>query len=204
MATVAFILLGYLSGSILYARVFTTLLKKENVIENSCDKCPGTANAYKYGGALCGALTLLCDILKGFLPIFLYIICPFGKSSNAVLSGLLLAAPVVGHIFPIFYRFKGGKGIATTFGCLLAIMPLWQPFTALAVFFIFFSLVLRITPHFHRTLIAYIFALLALPFLTKNTAVLIGFVIITAAVVIRLLTSSEEKERLKVRVLWMC
>lgn len=70
MQTAAYILLGYLSGSILYARVFARLCGKEDVIECSRDKNPGTANAFMYGGFLCGLLTLICDIGKSFVPVY--------------------------------------------------------------------------------------------------------------------------------------
>ena len=62
MQIAGFILLGYLSGSVLYARVFARLFGKEEMIENSRDRNPGTANAFMYGGFWCGLLTLICDI----------------------------------------------------------------------------------------------------------------------------------------------
>ena len=74
----------------------------------------------------------------------------------------VIAAPVIGHIFPIFFRFRGGKGIAVTFGCLLGLLPSWQPLAWLAAFFIFFSVVVRITPHYYRTLITYLCTFLCL------------------------------------------
>ena len=62
--TIGFILLGYFSGSVLYARIFAKLFKKDNLIENSKDKNPGTANAFMYGGFWCGVLTLIFDLAK--------------------------------------------------------------------------------------------------------------------------------------------
>ena len=72
MQIAGFILLGYLSGSVLYARVFARLFGKEEMIENSRDRNPGTANAFMYGGFWCGLLTLICDIGKAFIPVFLF------------------------------------------------------------------------------------------------------------------------------------
>lgn len=183
----------------LYARVFGKLFKKENMIESSKDKNPGTANAFIHGGFACGTLTLLCDVLKGFLPVFLYTrtgVFPAG-------AALVLAAPVVGHAFPIFYKFRGGKGIAVTFGCLFGLLPNWKPFAVLALFFIFFSVILKISPHFHRTLCAYLCAILGMACLTGHKEALLGFIIITAAVFTRMLLSKEEKEKMKVKLLWM-
>lgn len=203
MQTVVFMLLGYLSGGILYARLFARLMKKENIVEKSKDQNPGTANAFMYGGFWCGLCTLICDILKGFIPVRLYI--SYCNTANLALAGLslVLAAPVVGHVFPIFYKFKGGKGIATTFGCLLGLLPMWQPFIILAVFFISFSTILRIKPHFYRTLMAYFGSLLCMAVVLDSSAILAGFAIITAVVSIRMFASKEEKEKMRVELLWM-
>ena len=70
--TLCYVIIGYLSGSILYARVFEKLFHKENMIEGSKDRNPGTANAFMRGGFWCGVLTLCCDMGKGFIPVFFY------------------------------------------------------------------------------------------------------------------------------------
>lgn len=204
MNTAVFVLLGYISGSVLYARVFSRIFGKENMIENSKDKNPGTANAFMYGGFWCGAVTLICDLLKGFLPVFLYMqyIKPY-PPMGAMAAALVLAAPVVGHTFSVFHKFRGGKGIAVTFGCLLGLFPRWKPFAALAVFFIFFSVILRITPHFYRTLAAYFSSLFCMVCFGDKLSVIIGFALITTAVCIRMFASSEEKEKMQVKLLWM-
>lgn len=203
MYAIAFAFLGYLSGSVLYARIFARLFKKENMIEKSKDRNPGTANAFMHGGFWCGVLTLIFDLLKGFLPVFLFLQFGVVDAPNTLMVAAVLAAPVIGHAFPLFFRFKGGKGIAVSFGCLLGLLPLWQPFAALAVFFIFFSVVFKITPHFHRTLAAYICSLAAVIFNVDNTGILIGFLIITLTVVARLMLSKEKTEKIGVKLLWM-
>ena len=202
MRTALFSLLGYLSGSVLYARVFARVFRKEEMIEKSKDKNPGTANAFLYGGFWCGCLTLLFDLLKGFVPVYLYLRCVGRTIPDGYGLSLVLAAPVVGHAFPVFYRGRGGKGIAVTFGCLLGLLPMWQPVGALIVFFLFFSGILRITPHLKRTLVVYVCTLCSLLY-RGQTSVLIGFAMITAVVSLRMYLSTEEKERMKVRLLWM-
>lgn len=199
MTALTYTVLGYISGSVLYARVFSELFGKQNMLEKSRDKNPGTANAFKYCGFLCGILTLIFDISKGFLPVFLF------TSHCKDLQGLslVMAAPVIGHAFPLFFRFKGGKAIAVTFGCLLGLLPTWQPAAALALFFIFFSLILKITPHFHRTLIAYFCSLLCMTCITERLSIPLGFLIITVSVCARMLASPEQRERIKVGFLWM-
>ena len=109
MRTALFSLLGYLSGSVLYARVFARVFRKEEMIEKSKDKNPGTANAFLYGGFWCGCLTLLFDLLKGFVPVYLYLRCVGRTMPDGYGLSLVLAAPVVGHAFPVFYRKSSGR-----------------------------------------------------------------------------------------------
>ena len=72
MRTYLYILTGYLLGSILFANIFMDMFHEKGAIEESKDKNPGTANAFLYGGFWCGLLTLLCDMGKGFLPVFFF------------------------------------------------------------------------------------------------------------------------------------
>ena len=200
MLTIVFTLLAYLSGGVLYADVFGTAFGKKAFYQNSADHNPGTANAYKYVGFWCGTLTLLCDLFKGFLPVFLYLRLVPGPEKWGL--SLVLAAPVVGHIFPLFSRFHGGKGIATTFGCLLGLLPYGKPVLLLAAMFVFLSVGLRITPHFYRTIAAFLSAALAMVLTGVAPVVCAGFLAITAAVCLRLYLSDEEKERFEVKLLW--
>ena len=201
--TLIYMVLGYLSGSVLYARVLSGVFRKEGIIENSKDQNPGTANAFLYGGFWCGVLTLAGDLLKGFLPVFLFLHGGMPENTHAFMNGLVIAAPVIGHAFPVFYGFRGGKGIAVTFGCLLGMLPFWKPFAALAVFFIFFSVVFRITPHYYRTLAAYLFSLGTILCIREAGAIRVGFLMITVTVCIRLLVSKEDKEKAGIKLLWM-
>ncbi len=199
---IAFIIIGYLSGSILYARIFGSMIKGKDIIKESRDQNPGTANAFMQGGFWCGALTLVFDMLKGFLPVYLYLHFSFPRQSEWLWQALILAAPVYGHIYPVFYHFRGGKGIATTFGCLLGLFPDIKAAVILAFFFLFFSLVLRVTPHFSRTIWTYVAALLTMRILGMDLFMVIGFLFIVIGVFIRLYTSKEEREKCRVRLLW--
>lgn len=196
-----YICLGYLSGSILYARIFAGLFHRENMFEQSRDHNPGTANAFMYGGFWCGLFTLLFDVLKGFFPVYLFM-----RYGNAVEAGpfttaLAIAAPVIGHTFPVFYGFRGGKGIAVTFGCLAGLVPALEAFWILVFFFIGFSTVLQISPHFYRTIFSYAFSLVIMFREISNPAVVWGFFFITAVVLIRMFTSKEERKCLEVKLL---
>lgn len=191
---------GYISGSILFARVFGAVFKKD-IIGQSRDGNPGTANAFMYGGFFCGLLTLLFELLKGFLPVFLYLRKDFSLFNDWGIA-FVLAAPVLGHTFPAFYRFHGGKCIAVSFGCLLGLLPAVIPVSILAFTFLFFSLVLKIYPHYHRTFLTYALSAILMFLLISNKYICWGFAIITVIVCLRLLLSNEEKEKFKVNVLW--
>ena len=80
----------------------------------------GATNALRTGNKKVAIATLLCDTLKGYLPILFLI-----KYSDLMESFMLAAAliTILGHIFPIWLRFKGGKGVATTLGVYFALNP---------------------------------------------------------------------------------
>ncbi len=195
---IEYMILGYLSGSVLYARVFSSLLGKDNIYEQSKDCNPGTANAFTYGGFWCGLGTLLGDLLKGAVPVWLYL---RGASSSPSLAlALVAAAPVFGHAFPVFYRFQGGKGIAATFGCLLGLLPVWQPLALFIGAFLLFSLVIRITPHFQRTIFSYLLTLICMLLTKQRPEIILGFLLITAIVCLRMHVSKEPRESMLVRL----
>lgn len=196
--TVVFTVLGYLSGSLLFARYWGKWCRGRNVVEESPDQNPGTFNAFQYGGFVCGTLTLCGDLLKGFLPVFLY--CrerPWGLG-----MALVLAAPVWGHVLPLYHGFRGGKGVAVTFGCLLGLLPKRRPLLLLAFVFLFFSLVVKITPNYHRTLAAYVAAALGMVLFVPDPGVALGFGLISVVVIGKLLHSTERKESCKVGIVW--
>ena len=216
-----FIITGYLLGSFLPAPFFGHLIKKKDIIVGTKDQNPGTANAFTQAGMFCGILTLLCDLGKGFIPVFLcfnlqnnpqsipmeswYGMSPVGWNNwiSALGIALVLLAPVLGHAFPLYHQFQGGKGIATTFGCLLGYAPNLFPALVLAFFFLFFSLVVRIQPHFYRTIVTYICATGIFFVWGENLAQKLGFLLITVLVCVRMHLSTEERGELKVGLLWM-
>lgn len=199
-----FTILGYLSGSVLYARIWSRVFQKDDIIEKSEDKNPGVANAFKYGGFWCGCLTLVCDLLKGILPVHFYIEHASGVVQNGIGLAFVLAAPVVGHVFSVFHHFQGGKGITVTFGVLTGLYPFAVPFWIMVASFIFFSLIIRITPHYYRTIVAYVcaWAGIVLCCIQEMVSICIGFTIISGAVLIRMHKSTEQVEKMKVGLLW--
>lgn len=116
----AFVLIAYLSGSVPYGLIFTKLFSGVDVRKIGSGNI-GTTNVLRTGHKSIAAATLVCDVLKGFLPIIL--------ASHVGIEGIPLLtvafAAVLGHVFPIWLRYQGGKGVATSLGVFWALsLPL--------------------------------------------------------------------------------
>lgn len=97
----------------------------------------------------------------------------------------VLIAPVFGHAFPFFRKEKGGKAITASFGVLLGLFPEMRPAVYLAFFFIFFSLIVVVSPHSFRSVVTFgLFALCVL-FTVKVPSIQIGSFLIAAVVIYR-------------------
>jgi glycerol-3-phosphate acyltransferase PlsY len=118
MKEVLLILLGYLSGSVLFGELVAKV-KGVNIREVGSGNV-GATNVGRALGRRYALLVFLLDSLKGFLPAYLGLKVLLLEGIPAVLVGM---APVVGHMFPVFSGFKGGKGVATAFGVLTAVSP---------------------------------------------------------------------------------
>ena len=200
MGIAFYVLLGYLSGSLLWANFFGNLLAGEDVAADSPDGNPGAFNAFRYGGFWCGCLTLCFDVCKGFLPVRLF--CRSAALMPSIGLALVLAAPVIGHTHSVFHGFRGGKGIAVSFGCLLGLAPELKPLLVLAAVFILFSTVIEVSPHYYRTLATYIAAIPVMFLAVRSWAVRGGFLLIAQTIISKLLGSQEEKDKLEVKVGW--
>lgn len=198
---ILYILFGYLLGGVLFARLFGFLLGHPDITEKSNDGNPGTANAFRYGGFLCGILTLCGDLCKGYLPVHLYMNKMDPIPGGFALS-LVIAAPVLGHLYPILYSFRGGKGIAVSFGCMLGLLPETRPLGIIVLCFLFFTFIVNITPDYHKTLVVYIVASVLALLTIHNTAICAGFLLVAILIVTKLLLSPEKKEHAHVEVLW--
>lgn len=195
-----YVLIGYVSGSLLWAKFFGRLFMKEDITAVSDDGNPGAFNAFQCGGFWCGCCTLCLDMLKGFLPVMLFRLSRPDYPPFAL--ALVLAAPVAGHAFSVFYAFRGGKGIAVSFGCLLGLAPDLRPALILAGTFIVFSEVIKISPHYYRTLAAYIAAVPLVFRMARTWPVWAGFLLIAQIVILKLLSSKEEKGKFEVKIGW--
>ncbi len=194
------ILVAYLSGSVLYANVFGELFGVRAQYARTRDANPGVANAYLCGGFFCGTLTLVCDVAKAAVPVYLF--THMGEPLPQWALPFLLAAPVAGHILPVFCGFRGGKGIAATFGALLGLFPYEEPLLLFAASFIFLSLVVRVSPHYYRTFAAYLLAAVLMLLRHVLGGVAVGFLLITLSVCTKMVTSHETKAKFEVNLLW--
>lgn len=147
-----FILGGFLSGSMMFSQILPQLLQEKDMEAISDDHNPGATNVFINCGAALGVICLLLDMGKGFLPVFLA--CQFVDRSN-LLYGLVLAAPVLGHAIAPFHHFHGGKCIATTFGVMIALLPINPIGLVLAVVYILFSTLFKIQSNRVRSLLAF-------------------------------------------------
>ena len=111
-------LFGYLLGSIPTGLILTTLFSKIDP-RMSGSKNIGATNIYRTAGRTLGVLTLLGDVIKGALPVSIAL----WSGLSTLWIGIAGLSPVVGHIFPIFLGFKGGKGVATALGVYFVISP---------------------------------------------------------------------------------
>lgn len=116
----AAVLLSYLLGSLSFAVIVSRLLGLQDP-RSYGSKNPGATNVLRSGSKVAAVATLLLDGLKGWLPVML--VKWFGKDyglEDATIAAVAFAA-FIGHLFPIFFKFKGGKGVATAAGALLGI-----------------------------------------------------------------------------------
>ncbi len=117
-------LVAYLIGSISFSVIFTKKFKGFDVREKG-SKNAGSTNVLRTAGVKIAVLTLVCDILKGVVAIsFGLLIGALTKADESTKAYLVEAAGifvVIGHTFPAFFGFRGGKGVATSLGVLLII-----------------------------------------------------------------------------------
>jgi glycerol-3-phosphate acyltransferase PlsY len=170
MATAAFILIGYLIGSLSFAVIVSKAFGLPDPHTYGSGN-PGATNVLRTGNKLAAVLTLLGDGVKGWFAVFLaqQLVWRFGVD-DAGIAGVALAV-FVGHLFPVFFRFKGGKGVATAAGVLFAIdwrigLGTLATWLVIAFFFRYSSLA----------------ALVAAAFAPFATALVLGFNLYAAAV----------------------
>lgn len=110
--------LAYLLGSVSTGVVVARVLGLQDPRETG-SKNPGATNLLRYGGKLAAVLTLLGDIFKGVVAVLV----ARAVTDDAAILALTGLAAFVGHLWPVFFSFHGGKGVATALGVWLALNP---------------------------------------------------------------------------------
>ena len=112
-------LMGSISGSLLLGKLWKI------DIRDFGSKSAGGTNALRTVGAGFAILTLLIDLSKGFIPTY---VIGYYSNYNEIEMMVGAFAAILGHVYPIFYKFNGGKGAATVLGSLIALCPLSIPY----------------------------------------------------------------------------
>jgi acyl phosphate:glycerol-3-phosphate acyltransferase len=140
MLTIVIIIAAYLLGSISFAVITSKLFGLADPRTYGSGN-PGATNVLRSGKKAAAALTLIGDAAKGWLAVFLAIHFSPPDVSYTMLAAAVALAVFIGHVFPVFLRFKGGKGVATALGVLLA-LNVWVGLGGLATW-MFMALVFR-------------------------------------------------------------
>jgi acyl phosphate:glycerol-3-phosphate acyltransferase len=133
---------AYLFGSVPFGYLLVRIFKKEDIREKGSGNI-GATNVIRSGSKGLGAVTFLLDVVKGYFAVLLCgsIAIRMGAAPLDRVNAVALAAlcAILGHIYPVWLGFKGGKGVATAFGVFLALAP-WAALAALGVFVGVFAL----------------------------------------------------------------
>ena len=199
MLSIIFIsITSYLAGSFPSGIIVSRLWKGIDIREHG-SKNPGATNVFRVIGPVPGIIVLLLDIGKGLFAVLLLSQILSGQSgiSQTNLKIIVGIAAIIGHSFPLFASFKGGKGVATGLGVMLAIAPLE---TALAL--VLFSLIVAFTRYISLgSLSAALFLLLALVleryYLVKPVAVEVMLMVLVLNIYVFYTHRSNIKRLLK-------
>lgn len=176
MTTTLLTLLGYLCGSVSAAIIVCRLMRLPDPRTEGSGN-PGATNVLRVGGKKAAAITLAADLLKGTIPVLI------ARALNAdpLTLALIGAAAFFGHLYPIFFGFKGGKGVATGLGVLLG----WH-WLALALTALTWLIVARASKLSSlAALVAFLLAPLYIWLITTAPELTIAAAAITAAIFLR-------------------
>lgn len=126
MRELGLIILAYLIGSIPTALIISKKYFGIDIRDYGSGNM-GATNTFRVLGKRYGTIVMICDILKGMAAVSLFYFLPFYLNNELSRTNFMIGlglASVIGHVFPIFAGFKGGKGVATLFGMLLVVQPI--------------------------------------------------------------------------------
>lgn len=134
LASLAAIVVAYLIGSLSFAVIVSRMMGLADP-RSYGSKNPGATNVLRSGNRAAAVLTLAFDALKGYVPVVAALLLAPRFGFGDMTIGLVGLAAFVGHLWPVFFRFQGGKGVATAAGVLLALNP-WLGLATLATWII--------------------------------------------------------------------
>lgn len=169
------IIFSYLLGSIPTAFILVKVFQGKDIRKMGSGN-PGTTNVIRSSGLLLGLITFIIDFLKGYIPIIITL-----KSYPQYIY-ISMFFVILGHIYSIFLKFKGGKGVATFFGVLFGISP--KIFVISGIFFIISLLLTHIVSI--SSLISVIVSMFLFTFIEKhNTMSKLTFFLIISIIILR-------------------
>lgn len=183
------IIIAYLCGSLSGAMIVSHIMQLPNPYKHGSHN-PGATNVLRINGKLPAIIVLLFDMLKGAIPVYI----AYRLGISPFFLGIIGIAACLGHIFPCFFHFRGGKGVATALGMM---MPIGLDFTG--CFILTWFLVLLITGYSSVAaivgfLLAPFYVWLFRPELTLPVAMLSCLIIIRhSSNIMRLLKGEEPK-----------
>lgn len=141
---ILFMVIGFLSGGVMYSYLVPLHVKGIDIVKESPDGNAGVWNVSRFAGKGVAGVCLVLDLLKGTLPVF--VAWHFVNWTDLPFI-LVVVALVVGHMVSPYNRTLSGKGITTSFGVMLGLVPLTYAVIAFAVFYGLFLIVFTVYPH---------------------------------------------------------
>ncbi len=179
---------GFLFGGVMFCERIPRRFANKDIYEISVDNNPGAFNVFKHCGKKIGGICLFLDVMKGTVPV---LIASLLMDADNIAYTMTVIAPVFGHAVGLFNKLRGGKGIATSFGVMLGMIPVtWIGIVSLVVLYLLFSFVIKINPASKRSVVVYalnalvcgiVITVVGMPFAA------VGCVGISAVVIVRFL-----------------
>ncbi|MCB1877528.1 MAG: glycerol-3-phosphate 1-O-acyltransferase PlsY [Chromatiales bacterium] len=170
ITAIALIVVGYLFGSVSSAIIVCRLMGLPDP-RSEGSRNPGATNVLRFGGKKAAAITLAGDFLKGWLPVLL---AQWLLPEPWVIAAVGLAA-FLGHLYPVFFGFQGGKGVATSLGVYLGVN--WMLGLAVIGTWLFMAFTFRISSL--SALVSFLLAPVYVWLITQSPELLIAAIIIS-------------------------
>lgn len=178
-------LLGSIPSAVLYARIFHGIDIRDHGSGNA-----GATNSLRVMGKKAGAVVLIFDMLKGITAV---LIARFFLGNDLETLMIIGFVAVIGHLLPVFAKFRGGKGVATSFGIMLAIHPLGALFSLIV-----FITVVKLTRYVSLSSLLGSFAFLLFSFFQSHHSLLFSLLCLALFLVL-VFTHRQNIKRLLAR-----